>query len=97
MKRAAAFATLKSARFCTGADTETARREDLAAAAMSLSLFVHLDGIGEAWGRPGWLRRLVSRARNAGDHEHESPDRDSKQGSPGDGSSLKLRPEASAR
>lgn len=48
----------------TSADTETARREDLAAAAMSLSLFVHLDGIGEAWGHPGgydgWYRALVT-------------------------------------
>jgi hypothetical protein len=49
----------------TSADTDNARREDLAAAAMSLSLFVHLDGIGLAWaagpyGNDGWYRALVT-------------------------------------
>jgi hypothetical protein len=46
------------------ADTVTSRREDLATAAMSLSLFVHLDGIGPAWASgpdgDGWYRALVT-------------------------------------
>lgn len=48
----------------TSADTDHARREDLAAAAMSLSLFVHLDGVGQAWATgprgDGWYRALVT-------------------------------------
>jgi hypothetical protein len=57
----------------TSADTTNERRQELAAAAMSLSLFVHLDGIGEAWaahtdGSRGWYRALVEALnRNLGD------------------------------
>jgi hypothetical protein len=48
----------------TSDDTESSRRGELAAAAMSLSLFVHLDGIGIAWsslpgGGRGWYGALV--------------------------------------
>jgi hypothetical protein len=58
----------------TSADTTLARREELAAAAMTLSLIVHLDGIGEAWGHPGgsagWYRALIEAVlRNLGDLE----------------------------
>jgi hypothetical protein len=57
----------------TSADTDLQRREEIAAAAMSLSLFVHLDGIGQAWARfpdgsVGWYRALVEAvAKNLGD------------------------------
>jgi hypothetical protein len=49
----------------TSADTDDERRQELAAAAMSLSLFVHLDGIGLAAathpdGTLGWYRALVT-------------------------------------
>lgn len=48
----------------TSKATEWERREDIAAAAMSLSYFVHRDGIGEAGaahpdGSVGWYRALV--------------------------------------
>jgi hypothetical protein len=57
----------------TSADTDQDRRDELAAAAMSLSLFVHLDGIGQANaaftdGSVGWYRALVERvSKNLGD------------------------------
>ena len=49
----------------TSKATERERREDIAAAAMSLSYFVHFDGIGEAGaahpdGTVGWYRALVA-------------------------------------
>lgn len=49
----------------TSADTSQARREELAAAAMSLSLFVHLDGIGGAWANfPDGSRGCTGRSWN---------------------------------
>ena len=57
----------------TSGGTSVERREELATAAMSLSLFIHLDGIGQAWaalpgGSVGWYRALVDALnRNLGD------------------------------
>jgi hypothetical protein len=46
----------------TSEDTGADRRRELALGAMSLSLFVHLDGVGQAWAVGGWYRALVTAA-----------------------------------